>query len=359
MLPITSAKSTAPRGYLIRPNLPNPIAQPRPSGSGRLLLRLAAFGLAASALFAQSQAPQPPPATTSDQPATFSVDMRLVVLHASVTDSRGKLITNLPENAFKVFENGTPQQIRLFRREDVPVSMGIIVDNSASMREKRKQVELAALDLVKASNPQDEVFIVNFNDESYLDVPFTHDIKKMQEGLARIDTRGGTALRDAISGSIDYMKEHAKLDKKVLLVVTDGNDTASDDRDTLEKLTAKAQSSEVLIYAIGLLSDEERNEARKAKRVLNTLTLASGGVSYYPKELAEVDRITLQVAHEIRNQYVIAYSPAVQALDGSFRQIKVTVNGPGRPTVRTRTGYYATPEMKHNAVPKSPQAPGS
>ena len=308
----------------------------------------------------QAPAPAPaPPAMTSDQPATFTVDTRLVVLHASVIDSKGKLITNLPETAFKVYENGTPQQIRLFRREDVPVSMGIIVDNSASMRDKRKQVELAALDLVKASHPQDEVFIVNFNDESYLDVPFTHDIKKMQEGLARIDTRGGTALRDAVSGSIDYMKEHAKLDKKVLLVVTDGNDTASDDRDTLEKLTAKAQSSEVLIYAIGLLSDEERHEARKAKRVLNTLTSASGGMSYYPKELADVDRITLQVAHEIRNQYVIAYSPAIQALDGSFRQIKVTVNGPGHPTVRTRTGYYATPDMKGNPVLKGNQAPGS
>ncbi len=277
-------------------------------------------------------------------------DVRLVVLHASVADSKGKLITNLPENSFKVYENGAEQQIKLFRREDVPVSIGIVVDNSASMREKRKQVETAALDLVRSSNPQDEVFIVNFNDESYLDVPFTSDMKKLEEGLARIDSRGGTALRDAISGSIDYVKEHGKKDKKALLVITDGNDTASDDRNTLEKLTEKARQSEVLIYAIGLLNEEERHESKKAKRVLNALTLASGGVSYYPRELADVDKIAVGVARDIRNQYVIAYSPSVQALDGSFREIKVTVNGPGHPSVRTRTGYYATPDSpKKNA----------
>ncbi len=326
-------------------------------GAGRMALAVMAAAALAGQTAAPAKAPSgsaPAPSSkdqapsnkglTPEEPATFSTDIRLVVLHASVMDNRGKLITNLQQSAFKVFENGAPQEIKLFRREDVPVSMGIIVDNSASMREKRKQVELAAMDLVKASNKEDEVFIVNFNDESYLDQPFTNDLKKLEEALGRIDSRGGTALRDAISGSIDYEKKHARKDKKVLLVVTDGNDTASDDRDTLEKLTDKAQQSGVLIYAIGLLNDEERHEARKAKRVLNTLTQASGGVAYYPKELAEVDSITLQVAHEIRNQYVIAYSPSVQALDGSFRQIKVTVNGPGRPVVRTRTGYYATPD---------------
>ena len=128
----------------------------------------------------------------------------------------------------------------------------------------------------------------------------------------------------------------------MLLVITDGNDTASNDRDTLEKLVDKAQKSEVLIFAVGLLSDEEPHEAKKAKRVLSSLTTASGGLAYYPKELAEVDEIALTVAHEIRNQYIIAYTPTNPALDGTFRQIHVTVRGPGSPTVRTRTGYYAT-----------------
>lgn len=309
----------------------------------RIVNWLAVPGLAILSLSGQSASQAP------DEPATFTSDTRLVVLHASVVNKSGKLMTDLSESAFKVFENGAEQQIKKFLREDVPVSMGIIVDNSASMRDKRKHVEAAALDLVKSSNPQDEDFIVNFNDESYLDVPFTSDLKKLEAGLARIDCRGGTALRDSISGSIDYVKQKGKKDKKVLLVVTDGADTASDDRNTLEKLVNKAQQSGVLIYAIGLLSEEEPHDAKKAKRVLDTLTKASGGMVYYPKTLGDVDPITIGVAREIRSQYVIEYSPSIQALDGSFRQIKVTVNGPGKPVVRTRTGYYATPDVKKTA----------
>ena len=289
---------------------------------------------------------------TSDQPAIFKAETRLVVLHASVADKNGKLLTNLPEKAFKVYENGTEQTIKDFRREDVPISLGLVIDNSGSMRDKRAKVERAALDLVRASNPQDEVFIVNFNDDAYLDVDFTNDINKLEAGVARVDSRGGTALRDAISMSIDYLKKKGKKDKKVLLVVTDGNDTASSERDTLENLVGKARQSEVLIYAVGLLNEEDRHEAKKAKRVLNALTVASGGLAYYPKELMDVDRIALQVAHEIRNQYMLAYEPTIEALDGSFRQIKVTVNGPGHPAVRTRTGYYATPDLPAGDLPK-------
>ena len=293
------------------------------------------------AIAAPAQNPLPPPPDTP----TFKSDTRLVVLPVTVADKSGKLIPNLPQTAFKVYENGAEQPIKLFRREDVPVSLGIIVDNSGSMRDKRLKVETAATDLAKNSNPQDELFVVNFNDEAFLDVPFTNDMKKLEQGLARIDSRGGTAMRDAISMSIDYMKETGKKEKKVILVVTDGNDTASSG--TLEKLVNKAQKGEVLIYAIGLLNEEERREAKKAKRVLDELTSASGGVAYYPKDLTEVDKIALQVAHEIRNQYTIAYTPTIQALDGSFRQIKVTVAGAGRTAlVRTRMGYYATPDAK-------------
>ncbi len=303
-------------------------------------LRSSIFALSCCLAFAQSK---PAPAKAApDEDATFSVGTRLVVLPIAVSDKNGKLITDLQQKAFKVFENGIEQPIKLFKREDVPVSLGIIIDNSGSMREKRQKVETASVDLVKASNPQDEVFIVNFNDEAYLDVEFTNDIKKMEEGVARIDSRGGTAMRDAITKSLDYLKEKGKRQKKVLLVVTDGNDNAS--RVSLEKLVSQAQQSEVLIYAIGLLNEEERHEARIAKRALDSLARESGGLAFYPKNLAEVDELTLQVAHELRNQYTIAYSPTVQAMDGSFRQIKVTVNGPGRPVVRTRTGYYATPD---------------
>ena len=280
----------------------------------------------------------------SSLPAQFRSDTRLVVLHASVTDHKGKLLTNLNQGAFKVFENGQPQAVKIFRREDVPVSLGIIIDDSGSMSTKRSGVEAAALALVRDSNPQDEVFIVNFNDDAFLDVPFTNDMHKLEQGLARIDSRGGTAMRDAISMSLDYTRKDAKKDKKVLLVITDGNDNASNL--SLEKVVARANQADTLIYAIGLFTVEEKHEATKARRALNILTSATGGLAFYPKELSEVQSLVAEVAHDIRNQYTIAYTPTVQALDGSYRQIKVTVSAPGKPVVRTRSGYFATPDSE-------------
>jgi len=291
-------------------------------------------------------------AAAQDEPFVIRSDTRLVVLHMSVLDHAGKLVTNLPKETFKVYENNAEQQISVFKWEDIPVSIGIIVDNSGSMREKRQKVETAVIQLVKASNKLDEVFIVNFNDDAYLDVPFTSDLHKMEEGIARIDSKGGTAMRDAVSMSIDYLKQQGKKDKKVLLIVTDGNDTTSMGI-TLEKLVEKAHKNpDVLIYAIGILGDEDKREAGKAKRALDALTKASGGFSLYPKDIGEVETMAQQVAHDIRNQYVLAYTPSNQNLDGTFRQIKVTA---GKFTVRTRTGYYATPEaQKKQASSASP-----
>ena len=214
------------------------------------------------------------------------------------------------------------------------------------MMSKRARVEAAAVAMVKASNPQDEVFIVNFNDEAFLDVPFTGDVKRMEQGLARIDSRGGTAMRDAVSMSLDYENKEAKKDKKALLVITDGADNAS--AISLEKIVARANQSDVLVYAIGLFVDEEKREASKAKRALNELTGATGGLAFYPKEVAEVQALAVEVAHDIRNQYTIAYTPTIQELDGSYRQIRVTVDAPGKPLVRTRSGYYASPGMPEN-----------
>src|SRR5581483_4064284 len=278
--------------------------------------------------------------------AVFRSDTRVVDLHATVVDKNGHLITNLPKEAFTVYENGVAQQIRSFKREDVPVSLGLIVDNSGSMRDKRAKVEAAALTLVKDSNPQDEVFVVNFNDEAYKDLPkgkdFTSDIKEMEEALTRIDSRGGTAMRDAIQLSIDHLKKAHK-DKKVLVVITDGNDNSS--RISLEALVKNAQQSGVLIYSVGLLSEEEHREAKQAQRALHMLADATGGETFFPKEVSEVERLAHQVAHDIRSQYSIVYAPANQSMDGTFRRIKVTAKGPGAPTVRTRSGYYATPDQ--------------
>ena len=291
---------------------------------------------------------QKPPAGAPDESgAVFRADTLLVVCHATVVDRSGHLVTDLKQSAFTVYENEIQQTVKVFKREDVPVSLGLIIDNSGSMREKRAKVAAAALALVKASNRDDEVFVVNFNDEAFLDLPhgkdFTNDTSEMEEALSRIDARGGTAMRDAIRMSIDHLKEKAHRDKKVLVVVTDGNDNSS--VINLENLVKASQQSDVLIYAVGLLSEEERREANRAKRALEDLATATGGESYFPRELAEVDQIAQRVARDIRSQYTIEYTPSDQAMDSSYRKIRIAVNAPGHPTVRTRSGYYATPDQ--------------
>ena len=285
--------------------------------------------------------------TAQDDPI-FRSDTRLVLLHATVVDKKGQLVTDLPKTSFKVLENNIEQTLKIFKREDVPISLGLVIDNSGSMKLKRKRVELAALALVKASNPKDEIFIVNFNDVGYLDVTMTSNIPKMEEGLARIDSRGGTAMRDALVLSLDYIKQKGKNEKKVILIITDGDDTASSPENTIEKTLVKAQKSEVLMFAIGLLNEESKRDAKKAERVLKALATQSGGVAHFPAAVDDVEKVALQVAQEIRNQYILAYSPT-KPDDGSFRKIAVQVKGKDSPTVRTRTGYYAgaaTPVMK-------------
>ena len=265
---------------------------------------------------------------------TYSTNTRLVVLPVTVLDKNGHLVTDLSQGQFQVFDNNQPQILKVFKREDVPVSMGIIIDSSGSMRDKRTKVQSAAITLVKDSNKEDEVFIVNFNDEAFLDTDFTSDIKKMEQGLAKIDSRGGTAMRDALRMSIDHLKEKGKRDKRVLLVVTDGDDNAS--MVSLENLTREAQSSDVLIYAIGLLGEDDKREAKRAKRALLTLTAATGGMAFFPKEVSDVEQIAHEVAKDIRNQYTLGYSPP--GSDGSYHAVRVTVNAPGKPSVRNANG---------------------
>jgi len=286
---------------------------------------------------------QRPPETPDAGDAIFTSETRLVQLPVTVSDKNGHLVANLPQSAFQVFENGVQQTIKLFKPEDVPISLVLIIDNSGSMREKRTSVESAALTLVRDSNKLDEVAVVNFNDEPYLDTEFTSDIALMEQGLTKIDSRGGTAMRDAIRVSVDHLKDKAKRDKKVILVVTDGNDNAS--TMTLDALVRLAQQDDVLIYAIGLLSEEEKREAGKAKRALNTLTETTGGLVFYPKEVSEVEKIAHEVASDIRHQYTIGYTPTNTSLDGTFRPVKVVVKAPGNPVARTRSGYYATKEQ--------------
>jgi len=317
----------------------------------RLLLSMTCAA-AAAAFALHGQQTKPPAPQRQDEIPTFSSTTRVVVLPTTVVDKTGHLVTDLNKQQFTVYENNVVQPITKFKREDVPVSLGLIIDNSGSMRDKRAKVEAAAVALAKASNPEDESFVVNFNDEPYLDLPhgkeFTSDIKELEEALTRIDSRGGTAMRDAIRVSIDHVKEKGHKDKKVLVVVTDGNDNSS--IITLEKLIKDSQQSGVLIYSVGLLSEEERREAQRAERALKDLATATGGEAFFPRDLGEVERIAVKVAHDIRNQYTIQYSPTNMAMDGTYRVIKVAVNASGKPTARTRSGYYATPDQAASAA---------
>ncbi|MGA2100089.1 MAG: VWA domain-containing protein [Candidatus Sulfotelmatobacter sp.] len=270
----------------------------------------------------------------------FKKDVDEVLLHASVIDDKQHIVTNLDRAAFSVFEDGKPQNIISFHHVDIPVAMGIVIDNSGSMREKRNKVNQAALNLVRSSNPQDEVFVVNFNDEQYLDQDFTNNLLKLKEALEKIDARGGTALYDAVVASADHLKQNARLEKKVIFVVTDGEDNASSE--TLEQAVKQLQQENgPSVYAIGILGDEEH--PKRARKALEIIADRTGGIAFFPKTLDEVDAISRTIANDIRNQYAIGYKPTNPQQAGGFRQIRVEAKskGRGKLLVRTKTGYYA------------------
>jgi len=307
--------------------------------------------LFASSTFAQipiqNTPPPPPPGTNSDGTpqagGRIKLDVNLVVLHTSVLDDRGKFVDGLTQENFRVYEDKVEQKLAIFKREDIPVSMGLVIDNSGSMRDKRPRVNEAALTLVQNSNPQDEAFVVNFNDDFYLDLDkdFSSSVPELKEALERIDARGSTALYDAIIGSLDHLKKGHK-EKKVLLIVTDGEDNTS--RNSLEKTIKEVQKTDTVIYTIGLLSQESKKSAKNARKALVAIAQASGGVAYFPENVGDVHSICEQVAHDIRHQYTLAYYPSNAAKDGSYRSVHVDVippRGHGKLAARTRNGYYA------------------
>ncbi len=284
--------------------------------------------------------------------AVFRSDSKLVVLHATVLDKDGHRITDLAQSAFRVYENGVEQQLKIFRREDAPVSIGLIIDDSGSMINKREKVAAAALAMVRESRPDDEVFVMHFNEKSYLDCDFTNDPAKLRQGLGTFDSRGTTALRDALRLAISHMERKGREDKKVLLVVTDGEDNESQvSRDYIVK---QAQQSGVLVYAIGILTDINDEQTQKARRELDALTEATGGQPYYLNDVSEADRTARDIAHDIRNQYTLAYTPTDQESDGTYRKIQVFADGPGGLSVRTRTGYWAGSGKSAQVTPPAP-----
>jgi Ca-activated chloride channel homolog len=323
----------------------------------RILLRAFAFLLLAifsRAVFAQAPPahPPPPPASQASAGSTqkpghggFAIkrDVDLVVLHTSVFDQADSFVPDLQQENFHVFEDKTEQKIAIFKRQDIPVTVGIIVDNSGSMRTKRPRVNAAALTFVQTSNPQDEVFVVNFNDEYYLDLDknFSSDAKELKEALDRIDSRGSTALYDALIGSLDHLQKGTR-DKKVLLVITDGEDNAS--RKTLAYTIQAAQQSNAVIYAIGLFAEDDKREKKHATKALKDITEATGGDAYFPDDVSQVEALCTRIAGDIRNQYLIAYYPTNTAKDGTYRAVHVDltdVKNHGKLTLRYRPGYFA------------------
>jgi len=267
------------------------------------------------------------------QQSAFQSETRLVVLHATVRNGRGELVTNLDKGAFTAYEDGKPQPIMLFSRDDLPVSLGLLIDNSGSMRSVRSNVEAAALAFARASNPQDEMFVLNFADKAHVDVPFTSDVHVLEAGIARVDSIGGTAMHDALNMGEEYVR-HGKQDRKVLLVITDGNDNAS------QLTLSQVEQQEIVVYAIGLTGDAQ--STNRMRDDLDRLTERTGGLAYYPTSIDRVGAVALAIARQIRTQYTIAYAPINQAIDGSYRKIRLTVRAPERLVVRTRAGYRAT-----------------
>lgn len=270
----------------------------------------------------------------------FHANVGEVLVQASVLDKHGRSITGLPESDFTVLENGVKQKVDSFSHDDAPVSVGIIVDNSGSMRSKRIKVDQAALNFVRASNSQDEVFIVKFNDEFHLAAPFTNSIPKLEQGLGDIDPQAGTALNDALIRSVEYLNQKGKNPKKVLLLITDGQDDASSHSLPQAIRMIQAQSAPT-IYCIGLLdSSDSKSSQRESEKVLVQIADETGGAAYFPKNLDQVDAITRKVAQDIRQQYSLVYRSNQPA--AGYHAILLEVKDPHLKNLNahTRRGYY-------------------
>ncbi|MCU1224876.1 MAG: von Willebrand factor type (vWA) domain-containing protein [Edaphobacter sp.] len=290
------------------------------------------------------QAQQPKPGSSGAY--TLHVDAEEVVLNCTVLDKRGELINDLDKSNFKVFEDKTLQRVISLQHQDTPVSIGLLIDNSGSMSAKRVAVASAALDLVKASNPQDETFVINFSDQAYLDQDFTSDLAKLQDGLSHVSQSGGTALYDTVVASADKMERSATRPRKVLIVITDGDDNAS--KLTLDNAIHRVQDMQgPIIYSIGLLFGGDKS--RHAKRDLQTLASETGGIAFFPGSLKDIDSVAAEVARDIRNQYAIAYHSPQGSVSG-YHAVKVEADAPGhgKLTVYTRSGYLSKHSSSSN-----------
>lgn len=275
---------------------------------------------------------------------TLHTNVDEVLLNCSVIDEHGHTVDDLKQSDFRVWEDGIEQTVNSVVHEDTPVSMGILIDNSGSMRDKRSAVNVAAYQLLKDSNPRDAAFVVNFSERAYLDQGFTSDLVSLNRSLSRNDSHGTTAMYDALAASADELVKHAKDRKQALLIITDGADNAS--HLTLAKAVRRVQNlGGPVVYTIGLLFDVNDKEAADARNALESLSQETGGIAYFPRSVSDLDEIAAEVAHDIRNQYVVDYRSTKSASLGGYRTVHVEVKAPGHGKlfVRTKKGYFAQP----------------
>ena len=277
---------------------------------------------------------------------TLRMDAYEVQLNVSVIDADGHHIDNLTPDAFQVFEDGVQQKIASLRHEDAPVSIGLLIDSSASMYDKRAAVDDAAITLMRLSNPRDEAFLVNFNSKAYIDQDLTSSADKLQQGLHFVNSKGGTAAYDAVMASAEYLTRHGKNSKQVLVLVTDGEDNAS--RTSIQTMIRRVQGLDgPVIYCVGLLfgDDVDKAAAQRAKAVLEEIAQETGGAAFFPRSLKEVTSVASIVAEDVRTQYVISYSSKNPPSNGGYRSVHVDVvdRHKKKPIARTRKGYIPKP----------------
>ncbi|MBI1896629.1 MAG: VWA domain-containing protein [Acidobacteria bacterium] len=283
----------------------------------------------------------PPPIDPNDFMVSSELD--IVLLDVSVKDSRGGWASGLSKDNFRVFENERPQEISIFAAQDIPVTVGMVVDNSGSVRPKRPHIVTAALALVEQSHPQDEFFIVNFNDRIRMGLPrgidFTDDASRLRNGLLANPVQGRTALYDAIKVALAHL-DKGRRDKKTLVVISDGGDNASECSE--QELLELIRTSPATIYTVGIFNPHDKD---KNPGLLKRIAGLSGGEAFMPGEIAELVGICEKIAQDIRNRYTVGYTPSDRNFDGKVRKIRVAAAAPdrGKLQVKTRTQYLAVP----------------
>ncbi len=307
-----------------------------------LVVLLIALGGAAQAQVA--------PASAAPEAESFrvSVNVDLVVVHATVRDRNGRVVTDLRKEQFEVYEDGVRQAVRVFKHEDIPVTVGLVVDHSGSMRGKLADVVAAARTFAKSSNPEDEMFVVNFNEKVSppTTIRFTNRSDELADSISRAPATGETALYDAVGKALERVQGGSR-DKKVLVVISDGGDNAS----VLGQAAVlkMAEQSSALVYAIGIFDAES---ADRNPKVLRRLARATGGEAFFPGRRDEVVPICERIAREIRNQYTIGYVSAGADQPGAYRTIRVVAGaaGHGKLSVRARAGYMAAQPRPANVA---------